>query len=60
MDNPSNYSHQEPADMTEIKNIIQHMNPWDTTRIAVELSAKITYHSELVKEMSELLKALYV
>lgn len=60
MDNLSNCSHQEPADITEIKNIIQHMNPWDTTRIAVELSAKIAYHSELVKEMSELLKALYV
>jgi len=60
MDNLSNCSHQEPADITEIKNIIKHMNPWDTTRIAVELSAKIAYHSELVKEMSELLKALYV
>lgn len=60
MSNPSNCSHQESADITDIKNAIQHMNPWDTTRIAVELSAKIAYHSELVKEMSELLKALYV
>lgn len=60
MPNASNCSHQESADITDIKNVIQHMNPWDTTRIAVELSAKIVYHSELIKEMSELLKALYV
>ena len=51
---------KNPAEAADIDELIHHMAPWDSSRVAVEICMQISQHSEALIKLVEQLKSLYL